>query len=86
MSTLQFNAIATQILLDESFQQALQSGQGQDCLAPFQLTDQERIAILTIRSKSTRQFISELYDVMQHLGLRPSYQTSGNTSRFGSRT
>lgn len=78
MSTLQFNAIATRILLDEAFQQALLSGQGQECLASFQLTDQERIAILTIRSKSPYQFISELHRLMQCAGSKPLYQVGAS--------
>jgi len=77
MSSLQLNAIATQVLLDESFRQALLSGQGQKCLARFQLTDQERVAILTIGTHSAAQFIHELYELMCRTGsLLPDDQLS----------
>jgi hypothetical protein len=85
MSTLQFNAIATRILLDESFQHAMLNGQRQDCLASFQLTDQERIAILTIRSKNLHQFISELHRLMQTSGTRPLYMVSGGGATLSPR-
>jgi len=78
MSTLQFNAIATRILLDDAFQQALLNGQGQECLSSFKLTDQERISILTIRSKSPHQFISELHKLMQCADTRPLYRASAS--------
>jgi hypothetical protein len=68
MSSLQLNAIATQVLLDESFRQALLNGQGQKCLARFQLTDQERVAILTMGTHNAAQFIHELYGLMCRTG------------------
>jgi hypothetical protein len=68
MSSLQLNAIATQVLLDESFRQALLNGQGQNCLANFQLTDQERVAILTMDTHNAGQFIHELYGLMRRTG------------------
>jgi hypothetical protein len=68
MSSYELNAIATKVLLDDSFQQALLNGQGQNCLANFQLTDQERVAILTIGTHNAGQFIHELYGLMQRTG------------------
>lgn len=68
MSSLQLNAIATQVLLDESFRQALLNGHGQSCLARFQLTDQERVAILSMGTQNTGQFIHELYGLMRRTG------------------
>lgn len=68
MSSLQLNAIATQLLLDDSFRQALLDGQGQNCLANFQLTDQERVAILTMGTHNAGQFIHELYGLMRRTG------------------
>jgi len=74
MSTLAINAIAAQLLLDESFQDALMNGHGQECLAAFHLTDHERVAILTIHSESPRQFINELSKLMQSSIFHSSYR------------
>jgi len=60
MSQLHLNAIVTQALLDEEFRAAILNGQRQARLAAFDLTDQEREAVLAIPAHDLDGFIRQI--------------------------
>lgn len=60
MSQLHLNAIVTQALLDEEFRAAILNGQRRARLAAFDLTDQEREAVLSIPAHDLDGFIRQI--------------------------
>jgi hypothetical protein len=60
MASLQLNAIATRLLLDEEFRHALIHEHRGDCLSSFAINEQERRAILAIRAETSDEFLDEL--------------------------
>jgi hypothetical protein len=59
------NAIGTRLLLDDAFAKEVLTGDRGSALASFSLTDQERIAILTINAEDPKSFMRELYRLMK---------------------
>ena len=65
MSRLHLNAIVTRALLDERFRLALLNGQRRARLAAFDLTRQEREAVLRIQTQDLDEFIRQLHAWMR---------------------
>jgi hypothetical protein len=74
MSRLHVNAIVTRALLDDDFRAGLLNGQRRARLAAFDLSEQERNAILAIETHDLNQFIGQVDRWLQTpagmLGLR----------------
>ena len=84
MSHYQLNAIVTQALLDDEFRAAILNGQRCARLAAFDLTEQEREAVLAIPAHDLDGFIRQIeplthqnwWDVPQlSTNIEPSYST-----------
>lgn len=60
MSSLNLNAFATKALLDNKFQADILNGHRRERLNEFELTDEEKQAVLTINAKNINQFIQQL--------------------------
>jgi len=60
MSRLHVNAIVTRALLDDDFRAGLLNGQRRARLAAFDLSEQERNAILAIETHDLNQFIGQV--------------------------
>lgn len=65
MSALHLNAIVTRALIDPEFRAAVLNGQRRTRLTPFDLTDQERAAVLAIEARDLDQFIRQVEAWMQ---------------------
>lgn len=60
MSKLNLNAIATRALLDNHFRADILNGHRKERISEFDLTEDERTAILSIEADSLDQFIRQL--------------------------
>jgi hypothetical protein len=76
MSKLHLNAIVTQALLDGEFEKAILNGQRKARLAGFDLTENEREAVLAIKSPNLDQFIAQVDGWMESTDRRRKLLTS----------
>jgi hypothetical protein len=60
MSKLTLNAMITKAMLDEAFQADILNGKRQECIEKFELSDEEKKALLVIDADNLEQFVSQV--------------------------
>jgi hypothetical protein len=80
MSQLHLNAIVTQALLDDDFRAGILNGQRCARLAAFDLTEQEREAVLAIPAHDLDGFIRQVEQFTHYYNIWPEQTSVSQTA------